>query len=179
MRKTTFSTQSHFHGFPLQILINSKIFKLSLNLSFRHLRALKEDLSPVNIFHDSFENFKITRICMENHARVSWMAKVVFFIQMLSTFGGCCNSYFWDMRLKILRLPNFNMLFQLVLTKFFKSELFPCLPSQVDQVMKRTYWRGAKRDGCICRLANIYLYLYYLFISILFIYIYIIYLYLY
>ena len=33
-----------------------------------------------------------------------------------------------SLRQKILRLPNFNMLFQLALTKFFKSELFSCLP---------------------------------------------------
>ena len=33
------------------------------------------------------------------------------------------------------RLPNFNMLFQPVLTKFFKSELFSCLP-KVDHVIK-------------------------------------------
>ena len=35
----------------------------------------------------------------------------------------------------MLRLPNFNKLFQLVLTKFFKSELFSCLP-KVDHVIK-------------------------------------------
>ena len=64
-----------------------------------------------------------------------WMAKVVFLKQMLPTFGGRCNRYFWDIRLKMLRLPNFNMLFQLVLTKFFKSELFSCLP-KVDHVIK-------------------------------------------
>ena len=40
----------------------------------------------------------------------------------------------WDMRLKIYMLPNFNMLFQLVLTNFFKSELFSCLP-KVDHVI--------------------------------------------
>ena len=33
------------------------------------------------------------------------------------------------------RLPNFNTLFQLVLTKFFKSELFSCLPT-VGHVIK-------------------------------------------
>ena len=55
------------------------------------------------------------------------VAKAVYLIQMLPTFGGRCNRYFWDIRLKILRLPNFNMLFQLVLTKFFKSELVLCL----------------------------------------------------
>ena len=52
------------------------------------------------------------------------MAKVVFLIQMLPAFGGRCNRYFWDIRLKILRLPIFNMLFQLVLTKFSKVNCF-------------------------------------------------------
>ena len=39
------------------------------------------------------------------------------------------------MRLKIPRLPIFNMLFQLLQTKFFKVELFSCLP-KVDHVIK-------------------------------------------
>ena len=86
----------------IKILVNSKIFKLSLNLSLTHLRAqiasyeLKGVLSPVmlkKIFHESFENFEITRICMETCKR-DWIAKVVFFIQMLPTFGGRCNCYF-------------------------------------------------------------------------------------
>ena len=60
---------------------------------------------------------------------------------MLLTFGSRCNRYFWDIRLKILRLPNFNMLFQLVLLKFFKSELFSCIPKvdHVITVMQRAY----------------------------------------
>ena len=37
--------------------------------------------------------------------------------------------------MKILRLLNFNMLFQLVRTKFFKRELFSCLP-KVNHVIK-------------------------------------------
>ena len=37
--------------------------------------------------------------------------------------------------MKFLRLFDFNMLFQLVLTKFFKSELFSCL-LKVDRVIK-------------------------------------------
>ena len=54
--------------FSIQILANSKIFKLPLNLSLTHLRAqiawyeVKGDFSPVmlkKIFHESFENFKI------------------------------------------------------------------------------------------------------------------------
>ena len=63
------------------------------------------------IFHDRFENFEITRNCMENHASPpEWTAKVVFLVQMLPTFSGRCNHYFGDIRLKILRLPIFNML---------------------------------------------------------------------
>ena len=73
--------------------------------------------------------------------KCDWVAKVVCLIQILLTFGGCCNSFFWDIWLKILTLPNFDMLFQLVLTKFFKSELFSCLPKvdHVITVMQRTY----------------------------------------
>ena len=88
---------------------------------------LKGDPSPVmlkEIFHDSFENFKITRICMENHWKRDCMAKVVFLIQMLPTFSGRCNCYFWDIWLKICRLPNFNMLFKPALTKIFKVNCF-------------------------------------------------------
>ena len=52
-----------------------------------------------------------------------------------SNFGGRCNRYFSDIGPKLLRLPNFDMLFQLVLTKFSKRELFSCLP-KVDHVIK-------------------------------------------
>ena len=47
-----------------------------------------------------------------------WLdGKVVFLIQMLPTFGSHCMNYcfFWGIGLKILRLPNLNMLFQLLL----------------------------------------------------------------
>ena len=37
-----------------------------------------------------------------------------------------------DIRFKIYRLPDFNMLFQLVLTKFFKGELFSNLTTLID-----------------------------------------------
>ena len=87
-----------------------------------HLRAqiacyeLNGYLRPVMlkaIFHEGFENFQIGKPCKRD-----WMAKVVFLIQMLPTFGGRCNRYFWDIRLKILGVPNFNMLFQLLLNCF-------------------------------------------------------------
>ena len=46
--------------------------------------------------------------------------------------------------MKILRLPNSYLLFQLVLPKFFKSELFTCLlkVDHVTTVMQRAYGRG-------------------------------------
>ena len=52
-----------------------------------HVRAqiacygLKGDLSPVvlnEIFPESFENFEITRICMENHAAMTGWQKLFF-----------------------------------------------------------------------------------------------------
>ena len=54
-------------------------------------------------------------------------------------------------------LPIFNMLFQLVLTKFFKSELFLCLP-KVDLVIKSckepTVWNEIQFAGVyFCGLA--------------------------
>ena len=54
----------------------------------------------------------------------AWLGGKSNVFLILLTFGGRCNRCFWDIWLKILRLPNFNMLFQLVLTKFFKSESF-------------------------------------------------------
>ena len=62
-----------------------------------------------------------TRICMENHSNMI----VCFLIQIL-IFGGRCNRYFWDIRLKLYSFINFSMLFQFVLTKFSKSELSSC-----------------------------------------------------
>ena len=73
--------------FSIQILENSNTIKLSCNLFLTHLRAqivcyeLKEDLRPAmlkEIFHDSFENFKITWICMENHASMTGWQNLFF-----------------------------------------------------------------------------------------------------
>ena len=79
MRKTTLSPQSRLpEWFSIKLLVNSDIFKLSLNLSFMHLRALSScyelrgGLSPVilkEIFHDSLKISKFSRICIENHSR--------------------------------------------------------------------------------------------------------------
>ena len=51
---------------------------------------LKGDLSPVmlkEIFHESFEKFEITWICMENHATVNGWQKLFFSYKILLTFG--------------------------------------------------------------------------------------------
>ena len=81
-----------------------------------------------NYFTTVLKISKLQEFVWKTMQRRDWMAKVVYLIQMLPTFGGRCNRYFWDIRLEILSLPNFNMLFQLVLTRVFKSELFSCLP---------------------------------------------------
>ena len=46
--------------------------------------------------------------------RRDWVVGVIFLVQIniLMIFRGRCDRYFWDIRLKIYRLPNFNMLFQ-------------------------------------------------------------------
>ena len=76
--------------------------------------------------------------------KCDYMAKVVFLKQMLPTFSGHCNRYFWDIGLKIIRLPNFDMLFQLVLAKFFQkwTVLMFTESWSRDQVMQRAYWNN-------------------------------------
>ena len=74
-----------------------------------------------------FENFEIYKdlyvhVKPLNH---DWGAKVVFPTQILLIFGGCCSRYFWDIPLKIYRLPDFNMLLQFLLTII--PEVFSCL----------------------------------------------------
>ena len=44
------------------------------------------------IFHDSFEVFY--KDLYGKPCKRDWMAKVVFLMQMLLTFGGRCNPYF-------------------------------------------------------------------------------------
>ena len=46
--------------------------------------------------------------------------------------GNFSHTNPWDIQFEIYRLPNFNMLFQLVLTKFFKSKLFSKLTKLFD-----------------------------------------------
>jgi len=81
-RKTILATQSRF---PYNVLVNSEIFKLSLNLSLTHLRVqiacykLKGDLVSVmlkKILYDSLKISKFTRICMENYSSVTGWQKL-------------------------------------------------------------------------------------------------------
>ena len=87
------------------------------------------------------KNFTIYKDLYGKPLKRDWAARLVFLIQILLIFGGRWIRYFSDIRLKILRLPNFNMPFQLVLTKFFKSKLFSRLPKadHMITVMQRAY----------------------------------------
>ena len=58
------------------------------------------------------------------------------------TVGG--SGYFWHIRLKVYRLPNFNMLFQFLWTKFSKSELLDQLQ---DQLLQKAYPKQEYKCG--------------------------------
>ena len=73
--------------FSIQVLVNSEVFKLSLNISLMHFRAkivcyeLKGDLRSVmlkEIFHDSLKISKFTRICVKNHSSLTGWQKLFF-----------------------------------------------------------------------------------------------------
>ena len=70
-----------FHTNPCNFEIFKTVVK-SFLYAFKgsnYLFELKGDLSPVmlkEIIHDSFENFEIKRICMENHASVTGWQKL-------------------------------------------------------------------------------------------------------
>ena len=72
---------------------------------------------------------------MENRASLTGWQKLFFSYKRLLSAAVAIATFEFNIRLKILRLPNFNMLFQVMLTEFFKSELFSCLP-KVDHVIK-------------------------------------------
>ena len=114
MRRTTLGTQSRFfEWFSIQLLVNSEIFKLSLNLSLAHLEAqsacyeLKGDFSPVILrkYFTTVWKFRNLQGFGKPFKR-NWVEKVVFPVQIFLIFGRRCNRYFWDIRLKIRSLPN-------------------------------------------------------------------------
>ena len=64
--------------------------------------------SPRERFNDSLKIPEFTRSCMENHSSVTawhWKSRVVILIQIILLLGGHCKCYFWDIWLKIYRLP--------------------------------------------------------------------------
>ena len=63
-----------------------------------------------------------------------------------SNFQWPLQSLLWYIRLKIYWLPKFNMLFQLLLTNFSKSELFSCL-QKVDDVTNYCKKKKEKKLG--------------------------------
>ena len=73
-------------------------------------------------------------------SRLGWTIsyKSLYFVHpsldLMPGNAGKVYCYFCDIRLKIYRSPNFNMLFQLLITKFLKSKLFSCL-QKVDHVI--------------------------------------------
>ena len=70
------------------------------------------------------KNFRIYMDLCGNTLHCDLVARVAFLIQILLIFGGHCSRYFSDVLLKIYKLPNFNMLFQFLLTKCSKANCF-------------------------------------------------------
>ena len=66
---------------------------------------------------------------MENHSNLTGWQKLFF-----PDNTNASNSASATVAIAIFELPNFNMLFQLILTKFYKKDLFSCLP-KVDHVI--------------------------------------------
>lgn len=76
-------------------------------------------------FYDSFENFRIYKDLYGKPCKYDWVAHVFFSYTNASNFRLPLSLLLiW---LKIVRLHNFNVLFQPGLTNLFESELFSCL----------------------------------------------------
>ena len=76
------------------------------------------------------------RICMGNHESVTGWQKLFFLYKCFQLSAAVAIATFEKNGWKSSGyLSNFDMVFTLVLTKFFKSELFSCLP-KVDHVIK-------------------------------------------
>ena len=85
-----------------------------------------------------FENFEIYKDLYGHPLKPDRVTEVVFLMHtsfQFSTTVAISTFEIFHKWLKIYRLPNFNMLFQLLLTKFFKSKLSSCL-LKVDHMIK-------------------------------------------
>ena len=84
------------------------------------------------IFHDSSENFEITRICMENDASVTGWQKLFSSYKCFQLLAAVAIATF---EIYGSKFSGYIILICSLLTNFVKSELFSCLP-KVDHVMK-------------------------------------------
>ena len=83
--------------FSIQLLVNSEIVKLLINLFITHLRAQGRRFEPCNALgyiSRQFENFEIYMDLYGKPFKLDWVAKVVFLIQIRLILGGHCNRDF-------------------------------------------------------------------------------------
>ena len=76
-----------------------------------------------DIFYDSLKISKFTRVCME----VTGWQELIFPYTNPSNFRRPLRRLHLRYKVENSRIPNFNMLFQFLLPKLFKSDLFSCL----------------------------------------------------
>ena len=112
------------------------IFFLILSAWYKFVKGVLSSVMLKQIFQ--FENFEIYKDLYGKPLKPDRVTKVVFLMHtsfQFSTAVAISTFEILHKRLKIFRLPNFNILFQLVLTKFFKSKLSSCL-LKVDHMIK-------------------------------------------
>ena len=112
------------------------IFFLILSAWYKFVKGVLSSVMLKQIFQ--FENFEIYKDLYGKPLKPDRVTKVVFLMRtsfQFSTAVAISTFEILHKRLKIFRLPNFNILFQLVLTKFFKSKLSSCL-LKVDHMIK-------------------------------------------
>ena len=112
------------------------IFFLILSAWYKFVKGVLSSVMLKQIFQ--FENFEIYKDLYGKPLKPDRVTKVVFLMHtsfQFSTAVAISTFEILHKRLKIFRLLNFNILFQLVLTKFFKSKLSSCL-LKVDHMIK-------------------------------------------
>ena len=103
------------------------IFFLILSAWYKFVKGVLSPVMLKQIFQ--FENFEIYKDLYGKPLKPDRVTKVVFLMHtsfQFSTAVAISTFEILHKRLKIFRLPNFNILFQLVLTKLFKSKLSSC-----------------------------------------------------
>ena len=104
-----------------KIKVENTILRFQFHLN---ILLLEQRMAKINS-HQKFQSSRTAKICSRKPQKIANP-------QNKTPAKFSC----YTVRLKNLRLPNFNMLFQLVLTKnSSKSELFSCLP-MVNHVIK-------------------------------------------